>query len=96
MPDTLIGLQDWYSSQCDGAWEHSYGIQIGTLDNPGWRVRIDLERTSVVDLPFERVEVHNSERDWLVCWVEDRQFHAACGSHNLIQSLDVFLRWSET
>jgi hypothetical protein len=33
--DLLKRLQDWYVSQCDGGWEHTYGISIDTLDNPG-------------------------------------------------------------
>ena len=24
------------------SWEHQYGVKKGTLDNPGWRVKIDL------------------------------------------------------
>jgi hypothetical protein len=33
--DLLRWLQDWHAGQCDGDWEHSYGVDIGTLDNPG-------------------------------------------------------------
>ena len=28
--DPLKRLQDWYISQCDGDWEHTYGISIAT------------------------------------------------------------------
>ncbi|UCH44768.1 MAG: hypothetical protein JSV11_10785 [Nitrospiraceae bacterium] len=35
-------LNRWYINQCNGDWEHQYGIVIETLDNPGWRVKIDL------------------------------------------------------
>jgi len=34
--DLLEQVEDWYSSQCNGDWEHQYGISIDTLDNPGW------------------------------------------------------------
>jgi hypothetical protein len=34
--DLISWLQRWYTAQCDGGWEHHYGITIGTLDNPGW------------------------------------------------------------
>ena len=40
-------LQDWYKNQCNDEWEHDYGITIGTLDNPGWDVKIDLIGTSL-------------------------------------------------
>ena len=41
----LEWLEQWYEKTCDGDWEHIYGISIDTLDNPGWRVRIDLRET---------------------------------------------------
>ena len=43
----LEWLQDWYLKQCDGGWEHEYGIKIETLDNPGWKVIIDLAYTEL-------------------------------------------------
>ena len=42
-------LENWYSSQCDGSWEHFYGIKIETLDNPGWAVEIDLCETELIN-----------------------------------------------
>ena len=36
--DALYLLQRWYVAQCDGEWEHAYGVEIGTLDNPGWSI----------------------------------------------------------
>lgn len=35
---SVSALERWYASQCDDNWEHSYGIRIDTLDNPGWRI----------------------------------------------------------
>jgi hypothetical protein len=36
--DLLRALQRWYARHCDSTWEHRYGIQIETCDNPGWWV----------------------------------------------------------
>ncbi len=33
--DTLNWIQSWYYENCDGDWEHSYGMRIDTVDNPG-------------------------------------------------------------
>jgi len=44
--DTLSELQKWYEAECDGNWEHHYGVKIDTLDNPGWLVTIDLTDTN--------------------------------------------------
>ena len=40
MADLLKVLQQWYQSKCDGTWEHMYGVEIDTLDNPGWTVSL--------------------------------------------------------
>jgi hypothetical protein len=37
--DALSRLQAWYFAQCDGEWEHSYGIHIENCDNPGRLLR---------------------------------------------------------
>jgi hypothetical protein len=39
---TLARLEACYLRQCNGDWEHLYGITIETLDNAGWSVTIDL------------------------------------------------------
>lgn len=35
-------------------WEHSYGLNIINLDNPGWAVTIDLEETPFDNSVFEK------------------------------------------
>ena len=89
-PDVWTWLQSWYVAQCDGDWEHEFGVEIGTLDNPGWRVSIDLSGTALADAEYSRTEVHRSSDDWCVTWVDAHQFHAACGPTNLGEALDAF------
>ena len=43
--ELLTWLQNWYYQYCDGDWEHNENINIHTIDNPGWRITIDLEGT---------------------------------------------------
>ena len=86
----LERLQRWYLAQCDGEWEHAYGVEIGPLDNPGWTLKIDVKETP----PFARLETHRTEDDWVVCWIEEDAFHAACGPLNLEEALEVFLDWA--
>src|SRR6478735_4553108 len=82
-PDVWTWLQSWYVGRCDGEWEHEFGIQIGTLDNPGWKVEIDLVDTPLDGAVFSRQEVHRSEDHWCVTWVESNTFHGAAGPLNL-------------
>ena len=95
MSNELSELQAWYRTQCDGDWEHQDGIEIGTLDNPGWRVAIDLEGTVLDGESFAVVE-ENYEHDtaWLRCWVADRKFQAAGGPLTLTRILRIFLQWA--
>jgi hypothetical protein len=59
---TVLGrLQEWYRSRCDGDWEHSYGVKVETLDNPGWLVTVDLEDTPWEQLAAPRSTVQRSE-----------------------------------
>jgi hypothetical protein len=87
-------LQTWYVSQCNWNWEHHYGISISTLDNPGWRVKIDLSGISPAS--YERRETHRGEDDWCVTWIENDTFHAACGPTNLGEALHDFRVWATT
>ena len=63
----LQWLSDWYASQCDGWWEHIYGVKIDTLDNPGWMVNIDIYETEMYDRPFEEIKINNGDDDWMFC-----------------------------
>jgi hypothetical protein len=59
----LDDLHHWYLAQCDGDWEHSNGISIETLDNPGWSVKIDLSDTRLDGIPFTPFETGDSQGD---------------------------------
>jgi Immunity protein 53 len=77
-------LSEWYRAQCNDVWEHSYGVSIGTLDNPGWLVKIDIVGTNLEGRTFIAEERGDPE-----------QFVAAGGAGNLTELLDVFLTWGE-
>jgi Immunity protein 53 len=91
----LTRLQRWYSSQCDGDWEHQLGIEIGTLDNPGWLVKIDLRGTPLETRDFAVIEDVEDEREWIDCRIQDGAFRGAGGPHMLGAIIEVFVRWAE-
>ena len=95
--DPFDFLQDWYLRHCDGDWEHMYGVQIGTLDNPGWSVDIDLAETELEDKSFAPIR-RNSESDtnWVVAAVREKKFEARGGPKNLREMLVTFQCWAET
>jgi hypothetical protein len=94
-PDLWTWLQTWYVTQCDGEWEHEFGVKIDTVDNPGWSVEIDIAHTSLAGKPYERQQVHRSQHDWVITWEENNHFRAACGPLNLGEALHTFRRWAE-
>ncbi|MFB8377827.1 immunity 53 family protein [Paenibacillus taichungensis] len=94
--NTLKWLQNWYYENCNGDWEHSYGVKIDTVDNPGWSVEIDLTDTYLEDMFFDSVEEERNDKDWFYCIVWDGVFHGAGGAMNLEEILVYFKNWASS
>jgi hypothetical protein len=93
--DGLARIQRWYAARCDGDWEHVRGIKIGTLDNPGWSLKVDLRGTPLEHRPFSEIRDDTDQRNWFVCRVTEERFEAFGGPHMLSKMIDVFLAWAE-
>jgi immunity protein 53 of polymorphic toxin system len=93
---SLSELERWYAGQCNGEWEHGSGVRIATLDNPGWRVRINLRDTKKEGSALERVRIDRTDNDWIQYWVEKLEFHIACGPTNLSETIGIFVRWFDS
>jgi Immunity protein 53 len=96
MANELQRLQEWYASQCNGDWEHTYGVTIDNLDNPGWWVKIELADTDLQDAIFSPIKDLRSEADWVECNIELLVWHGYGGVGNLTEILNVFLTWAES
>jgi hypothetical protein len=93
----LQRLNAWYQEQCDGEWEHHHGVTIESLDNPGWRMRIDLEGTRLEARSFPALRQESPDQaSWLDCFKEGETFVAASSPDRLEQALLVFLDWTAT
>jgi hypothetical protein len=95
MNDTLGRLQAWYGSHCNGSWEHTHGVRIDTVDNPGWSVKIDLQGTPLLARDLRPVVIDRSDGDWVRCDVANGIFQGWGGTTNLTEILDIFLRWAD-
>ena len=93
--DELKWLAAWYQHQCDGEWEHSGGIEIGTMDNPGWYVHVDLKGTCYADMPAKSWNQDDGDGDWVRCTMEDGAFrgYGDCGKLGAI--IRTFRSWIE-
>lgn len=91
MTKTLLErIQDWYRNNCDGDWEHGFGIKIETVDNPGWSVEIELQDTALEHAQFEKQYDHGDE-DWLFVGIKDKKFIGAGDPDKLSEILRIFL-----
>jgi hypothetical protein len=92
-------LDGWYHRQCNGVWEHSYGVSVDTCDNPGLIVKIDVVGSDMEGKAFEELKEGDlsgnvSYDDWRVCKVVEGVFIGA-GS-NLNRVVEVFNAWCST
>lgn len=88
-------LQAWYARECNGDWEHSFGVKIETLDNPGWLVTIDLTETEWESIKVNRQVEQRSETDWVQHEVSDQKFVGCGGLGNLEELLLAFFKLVE-
>ncbi|MCP5347672.1 MAG: immunity 53 family protein [Gammaproteobacteria bacterium] len=98
----LQELQEWYLSQCNEDWEHTYGVSIGTLDNPGWSLEVELTDTGLEDLEFKEQscgvgeDAESSGNDWMICKVKENIFIGYGGPRKLEEIIAVFLNWAKS
>ena len=92
----LKELQDWFKRNCNGDWEHDFGIKIDTLDNPGWNVEINLTATKLESKDFKEI-LYNYENDddWYRCWIENKKWNGVGSPQNLETILKIFLDWAK-
>jgi hypothetical protein len=89
-------LEQWYLSQCNGEWEHAWGVRIDTLDNPGWSVSIDLRDTKKDGKSIVRARVDRDKNDWIQYWAEESKFQIRCGPLNLSEAIEIFVAWFDS
>ena len=92
-------LTEWFSSQCNGDWEHCYGISIRNNDGQSWSFEIGIAETELENQLFESVDIRRSERDWVSCSVKPtvlgNLFEGSSGILNLPEMLKIFRDWAE-
>ena len=95
--DLLAKIQSWYKRMCNDDWEHTYGIFISNIDNPGWSLKIEIKDTYLYDIGFKKIVLQREdEHDWITCNVKDGEFQGYGGPGNLAELLNVFLVWAES
>jgi hypothetical protein len=91
----LDALQAWFVAHCDGNWEQEYGVTIGTVEDPGWEVRIDVVGTALAGSVIPRERTARAPEDWFEVWCDGYTFHAVGGPQNLDELLGSFVSFAE-
>jgi len=87
-------LESWFQTQANGEWERVRGVTVETLDTPAWMVTIDLAGTALDGRTMAGIQDERSERDWLLCEVDQNQFRGQGDSQKLLAILEIFQRWA--
>jgi immunity protein 53 of polymorphic toxin system len=87
---TLDALQAWYAAQCDGDWEHRFGVMIASTEASGWELRVDLAGTSLEGNELARRRSARTPDDWLELWCDGFTFRGAGGADNLDELVGAF------
>lgn len=88
--DMLTWLENWYESQCDGEWEHNDGIEIKTIDNPGWSINIYLVDTNVNIIDVTPILIEINEYRWVSYSIDKGYFIAYGGTYDLNILIRIF------
>jgi len=100
MKDLVGGLERWYAARCEpddivlerAPWQHRYGVQIMSIDNPGWSVLIDLGGTPMEGANVDVIVRDNGDDDWIECRTLDGRFCGLGDPSKLGTILEEFLR----
>lgn len=89
MKDLIDALQNWYAERCNEVWEHSFGIEIANIDNPGWKVKITgaTARNSAI------TDIDRSETDWITVKATETEFNGFGGPCNMQELLTLAVDW---
>ncbi|MFF4837155.1 Imm53 family immunity protein [Streptomyces sp. NPDC001315] len=88
--DPLNTLVRWYAAQCDGDWEHEFGVRLASLDNPGWSIEVDLLGTAAEARLMPKQRTDDDRGRWMIAWSDGEMFRASCDPGSLERMLEVF------
>ena len=94
--DNLEWLEDWDQSQCNGVWEHKRGVNLESLEAPGWRLTIHLIGTSATNVRPQRLNLDTPCGEWINCSISGDRFQGSGDPRKLEQIIGVFRQWVDT
>ncbi len=93
MDENIKWLLKWLETQYKGSWQGQRMVDMGTLDNPGWILKINIDQTTLQNQPFLKLKIDRTEHNWIACFVRDGGFMGAGGLYNLPEIIQIFRNW---
>ena len=90
----LDWVQRWFISNCNGDWEHGYGINMEYTKETGWYVYFNVNHTSMYDCKFDKKD-KKGKKKWLTFEVNENSFIGRGDSSKLEEILQTFHDWVE-
>ena len=90
--ETIKIIQNWYQQNCNGDWEHNFGIKIESLDNPGWHVIIDLVGTNLEGIEVNVDTDTSGQNEWHEISIVDNKYIGVGSPEKLEYILDCFAK----
>lgn len=91
----LKWLEDWYAFNCDGDWEHSYGVTFIMKEHTGWSVAINVSNMIFSETNDSSKIICTPNNDNEQYQLNDGYFYGDTDSNNLSSLLDVFINTIE-
>jgi hypothetical protein len=102
--EIISWLESWYAAQCNGDWEHTGGVRVTTIDNPGWLVTVSLVGTQfesvasdctlkVTGTPPSSANGNVGGPEWMECKIAKAHFVGAGDAGKLGLILEQFRDW---
>ena len=93
--DVINDIQKWYMRNCDGDWEHSYGVIIEIVRCFGWKVEFSLCGTELDKMPFDDINISRGQDDWIKCEKFESKLICTGGPKNIAELLSSFIDWAK-
>ncbi len=91
----FLWFSEWYRNHCFGNLKNERRLSLGTLDNPGWSLKINLEDTELKGKKFQSIKVDRTEDNWICCFLKNNKFIGVGGPLNLSEIFYIFINWAE-
>jgi hypothetical protein len=82
-------INKWLIINCNGDWEHEFGVRIISSDVPGWNIELDLSKTCLESTNFSYSE--KKEHSFIEINIIDNVFKAYCSLNYYNRCLSLFI-----